>query len=141
MPLLATPLGMAGVSDMCDCLSGWYFFPVRLIAGYAFAIFVVYIVVPAWDIYQGVRLLFCNKEKWDEIPAAKLTEQLGEAVPQLTIAVTFYCKNWHWLPPADCTFGVLTMTMSAGSILIGLVTGCMARGTAGGLERMFLGNF
>ena len=58
-------------------------------------------------------------------PILKLFEQFGEAVPQFVIAVTFYSKNYHWLEPNELIFGILTMTLSLGSILIGAGNGIM----------------
>ena len=57
------------------------------------------------------------------LPALKLPEQFGEAVPQLAIAVTFYYKNAHWLSQWEMFKGILTMTLSVGSILYGMVNG------------------
>ena len=58
------------------------------------------------------------------MPMYKLFEQFGEAVPQFVIAVTFYANNAHWLPRSDLYFGIFTMVMSAGSIIMGVVNGC-----------------
>ena len=48
---------------------------------------------------------------------------MDEAIPQFVIAVTFYSKNAHWLDSDEMLFGILTMTLSAGSILIGIGNG------------------
>ena len=54
----------------------------------------------------------------------KLVEQFGEAIPQFVITVTFYAHNAHWLPKSDLQFGIFTMVMSCGSILMGVGSGC-----------------
>ena len=59
------------------------------------------------------------------MPAFKLFEQVGEAVPQLSIAATFYALNWHWLSEWDQVMGIVTMTLSTGSVIMGLVKGGM----------------
>ena len=53
----------------------------------------------------------------------KLPEQLGEAIPQFVIAVVFYSKNYHWLSQWELIKGGATMTLSCGSILVGVVCG------------------
>ena len=62
-----------------------------------------------------------------EMPAFKLLEQFGEAIPQFVIAVTFYANNAHWLPKSDFHFGIFTMVMSAGSIVMGVGSGSWNR--------------
>ena len=69
------------------------------------------------------------------MPASKLFEQIGEAVPQFTIAVTFYALNWHWLSPWDRGMGAGTMVLSAGSILMGVVKGGIIVKERGGLKK------
>ena len=97
---------------------------------YLIAAWTVYLWVPATDIYWGVRNLFCHEKYEKEVnghanmPVYKLFEQFGEAIPQFVIAVTFYANNAHWLPPVDLYFGIFTMIMSAGSILMGIGSGC-----------------
>ena len=100
------------------------------ILAYAWSVFQVYLAVPGMDIYFGFKNLCCHAsfkdndaKRYAKMPAMKLFEQIGEAVPQFSIAVTFYTLNWHWLSPWDKTMGVVTMTLSAGSILMGLVKG------------------
>ena len=95
---------------------------------YLIAAWTVYLWVPITDIYWGMKNLLCH-EKYEEdehadMPVYKLFEQFGEAIPQFAIAVTFYANNAHWLPPADLYFGIFTMIMSAGSILMGIGSGC-----------------
>ena len=121
---------------------------------YAWSVFIVYLYVPTLDVLLGFKNVFfhgdykddinnnegkgefdrqqsrqkaaCwNATLHDKIPAWKLFEQFGEALPQFLIAVTFYSKNAHWLEADDIAFGALTMVLSAGSMVIGLVQGIM----------------
>ena len=84
--------------------------------------------------YLSLQNLFCHARFKDNetyminhlaMPAFKLFEQIGEAVPQLCIAATFYALNWHWLSEWDQVMGIVTMTLSTGSVIMGLVKGCM----------------
>ena len=157
MPCTAAPLGVAFVAERkwldslkeIRLLKPIYFLGLAIV-GYFFAFFVVYIRVPLFDLYWGVRNLFCHealKEDaglFHEMPAFKLYEQLGEAVPQLTIGLVFYTKNAHWLDPTDLNFGVFTMTLSAVSVLVGI--GCGIKwameeedGLKGNFKVFFLG--
>ena len=105
----------------------------------------VYIMTPVADISYGIANLFCHNgfkglvfhDYYSEIAAHKLFEQIGEAVPQLSIAATFHALNWHWLSFWDKVMGMVTMTLSAGSILIGLVKGGMiVNSEEGSLKRL-----
>ena len=58
-------------------------------------------------------------------PFLKLFEQFGEAIPQFVIGITFYSKNYHWLNENEVLFAIVTMTLSLGSIIIGVVNGCI----------------
>ena len=106
-------------------------YPVRAIAAYLLSVLMVYIVVPLYDIYLGFRNVFCHKSYKDgsgneihsEAPAMKVPEQLGEAIPQFLVAVVFYAKNYHWLSPWEIIKGGVTMFLSCGSILFGVVCG------------------
>ena len=130
-------LGMGSFDLFDDPPKQWFSLPFfyigRLIFAYTFSAFFVYIIVPGADIYLGLKNLCCHArlknsddaEDQAEMPALKLFEQIGEAVPQFSIAATFYLLNWHWLSQGDKLMGVVTMTLSAGSILMGLVRGCM----------------
>ena len=46
------------------------------------------------------------------MPALKLFEQLGEAVPQFIIAVIFYSNNFDILDTWERAMGVTTMILS-----------------------------
>ena len=136
-------LGMGWVEGICNPPKQWFYLPFfyigKLISAYAASAFFVYIIVPGTDIFFGFTNLCCHAssknsadfcsgtfaEDQANMPAAKLYEQIGEAVPQFSIAATFYLLNWHWLSQGDKLMGVVTMTLSAGSILMGLVRGCI----------------
>ena len=111
-----------------------FFYLGKLILAYTCSIFFVYIVIPGRDMYLAMNNLFCHARFLDTphlvfahraMPAYKLFEQIGEAVPQFCIAVIFYALNWHWLSEWDQVMGIVTMTLSMGSINMGLVKGCM----------------
>ena len=86
------------------------------------------------DIYWGFQNLFCHQKYREDLiekdeagdlshksmAALRLFEELGEAIPQFAIAVTFYANNAHWLPEDELKFGIFTMVMSAGSTLMGI---------------------
>ena len=126
MPLLGLPLAWALLDEKLNC-SLLKLIPIKFLFFYAASAFIVYVYVPAAEIFFGLVNVFCHSsykedndaEVHDGYPALKLPEQIGEAVPQLIIAATFYSKNPHWLD----TFGILTMTLSAGSILMGIGNG------------------
>ena len=103
---------------------------IRFIWGYAITFIMLYLWIPGTDIYLGVQNLFCHEkykeyehdEKHAKMPVAKLFEEFGEAIPQFVIAVTFYDNSAYWLPLSDLQFGIFTMVMSAGSIVMGAHT-------------------
>ena len=132
------------------CLLIPFFYIGKLLLAYAISSLCVYLLFPFMDISLGFKNLFCHasfKEDdaydYSDMPAQKLFEQIGEAVPQFTIAVTFYSLNWHWLSPWDRGMGVGTMTLSAGSILMGVVKGGMIVREKGGWKSFLTkdGNF
>ena len=126
--------------DVC-CLFLPLYYLTKFLRPYINAVFVIYIWIPGMDIYWGVQNLFCH-EKYNreqnalnnkyqqnctthaEVPFFKLFEQFGEAIPQLVIALIFYTNNAHWLTESDYNIGKLTMVMSAGSIVMGVGSGC-----------------
>ena len=114
-------------------------------AGYAVSVFFLYVAVPAIDICLGVKNLLCHesykaetsatlnsvffasnpsiRKESDakfhaETPAWKTFEQLGEAIPQILLAITFYSKNCHWLDSEELIFGVATISLSGGRYLV-----------------------
>ena len=135
MPILA--MRNLGEGEFDNPPKQWFYLPFfyigKLIFVYASSAFSVYILIPGLDIIFGFSNLCCHAsfknsqaaKRQAEAPAYKLFEQIGEAVPQFSIAATFYLLNWHWLSQGDKLMGVVTMTLSAGSILMGLVRGCM----------------
>ena len=105
---------------------------VKAILYYLASVLWVYIIIPVSDVVFAAKNVLCHEKfkgneydrgNMDVMPILKLFEQFGEAVPQFTIALTFYLKNYHWLNSNELTFGILTMTLSLGSIMIGVVNG------------------
>ena len=82
----------------------------------------------SWIIYWGLQSLLCHekyendkvdgegKEYHASMPAHKVYEQFGEAIPQLVIAVTFYANNAHWLPQGDLLFGIFAIAISGANV-------------------------
>ena len=137
MPILNMGFGLTKSALFIDPPKQKVFLPFYYIAYLSFAYvssaFYVYIYIPGWDIIFAVKNLCCHAsfknsvqaEYHATMPAKKLFEQIGEALPQFSIAATFYILNWRWLSKGDKLMGVVTMTLSAGSIMMGLVRGCM----------------
>ena len=133
-------------APQCDFLrEKYYLLPIywvaRVLIGYIVSVIWVYVLIPVSDIYWGFLNLCCHmKYKTDDSiygdgtlrddherwPSYKLFEQFGEAIPQFVIGVTFYFNNHHWLLEREVIFGIVTMTLSLGSIVIGIVNGCIA---------------
>ena len=116
------------------CLFLPFFYAGKVIFAYVASAFYVYLYVPTWDIIFAFKNLCChagfkNSEQADiqaMMPAKKLFEQIGEAVPQFSIAATFYALNWYYISFGNKLMGAVTMTLSLGSIMMGLVKGIMA---------------
>ena len=136
MPLLSIVQGWNTVDELLDCQEGLNIFlyclllPIRLFKpalAYVASAFFVYLYIPVYDMYLALlNLCGCERHYAKEIhenlmPVLKIFEQIGEAVPQLCIAATFYTLNWHWLSPSDKMMGMVTMTLSTGSVMMGLV--------------------
>ena len=107
MPLFALPIGLWSWISL-DCLEqNSILLPLCYIAkfliSYVASVLFVYLFIPTIDTIMAVfmLLLICsssfknleNNRYMAILPALKLPEQFGEAVPQLAIAVTFYYKN------------------------------------------------
>ena len=118
----------------CDCLKRkWYllplYYPLQVLRGYLVAVLNVYFSIPVMDCYWGLKSIFFNDEYKEEksihdtMPALKLFEQIGEGVPQLALAISFYATYGRQLTPNQLIFGYVTMALSAGSVLIGIVNG------------------
>ena len=113
--------------------------PFKILGAYWYAIGFVYFGIPSGDISFGLRSLFChesykNKETeyeekynhWHSVFAAmKIFEQFGEAIPQFIIALLFYSNNSGRLYFNEMLIGGLTLTLSFGSIVFGVVNGIM----------------
>ena len=131
-----------------NCVLVPLYFAAGVLWYYACSVIWVYLIVPMFDIFYGARNVFCHARYKEDggadahakAPAMKLFEQLGEAVPQLTLAIVFYSKNSHWLPATEIHFGIFTMALSAGSVAMGTFTGIRAaRNSEKGLLVLFFG--
>ena len=107
-------------------------YPFMAVASYIASFLCVYLTIPFLDLYLGLRNVFRHTsyksegddDEHDKFVAAKLPEQLGEAIPQFVIAMVFYSKNYYWLSSWEMIKGGVTMTLSCGSILVGIARGC-----------------
>ena len=116
-----------------SCVIRPFFYIGKLILAYACSIFFVYVFIPLQDMYFALKNIIWHahfksnqdNKSFQAMTALKLFEQIGEAVPQLCIAAIFYTSNWHWLSEWDRVMGIVTLTLSAGSIIMGLVKGGM----------------
>merc|ERR1712037_72939 len=111
------------------------FYPLKVLISYFISALCVYIVIPVFNIGMGLCDIFCPECLWwnpkttavyDAMPAFKIPEQLGEAIPQFTIAVVFFSNNADWLSPWEMTQGYVTMILSCGGILMGMYNGITA---------------
>ena len=83
------------------------------------------------DNNDGVEVL-CRGFQFrpDHMPMHKLWEQVGEAAPQLALALTFLINHWKFVETHDLVFGtkmpktLLSIVFSFGSLMIGLIMGC-----------------
>ena len=108
----------------------------RVTWAYSVAVVWIYFWIPGMSVYWGGLKVFNmqrfrddeDNDLYRQLPAMKLCEQFVEAIPQLAIALTFYLNNYHWLPISDLVFGSVTMALSGGSIIMGVVSGCCVLG-------------
>ena len=102
---------------------------------------VIYILIPYMSLRRGIKIAWTGEDYDDEdellpgFPAMYLTafksfEILGEAFPQLVLAVVFTSNNFPFLAESVTYFGVneftislVSMIFSAGSLCFGLYTG------------------
>ena len=107
------------------------------------ASFMVYVYIPFKDISLGVAELIWGTIDMESqaISGLKLFEQLGNAVPQFCIALTFYIRHKTWIDENNQLFGklyppksisenpinlsqtLLSISLSLGSITLGLIKG------------------
>ena len=148
-PLIFMPFGfwwgLAGFprineEELEEVVDTTFTFRLKRICAYISAVFWVYLYIPCRDIYLCFSSLLCHEsykeneeDESNELPHAlmptlKLFEQFGEAIPQFVIAVVFYSKNFEWLDIGEWVMGVATMTLSCGSIVIGVTQGCRKQG-------------
>ena len=133
--------------ETCNTVALIIVYPIYAIVAYVISFVVVYVAIPFADICLGCMDIFThgkyegdtqcyecdedNDQTSDFIPAKfhnfvkimKFPEQLGEAIPQLIIAVIFFSKNAHWLSSWEMFEGGFTMALSCGSIIFGVYTG------------------
>ena len=78
------------------------------------------------------KLLELSGQKETQHRIKKLFEQLGEALPQVGLNITFYCNNTYyiWFTETSSILGfpttLISMVFSFGSILLGLFNGVRA---------------
>ena len=100
-----------------------------------FALILVHIVSPIFFIYHGVQIMF--SKKWEENEKEKVEydfmkvfEQLGEAIPQVIIAIVFYSLNKEFVDNYDHVFGfsipttLISIIFSAVSLVLGIKSSC-----------------
>ena len=63
------------------------------------------------------------EELHDVIRGSKLFEQFGEALPQLALNFHFVYTNYDSIDSDDRIYSVVTMSLSLGSILAGILLG------------------
>ena len=123
--------------------------PIIFIFDYLFLFFCGYIVLPLMFLVIGVKVLFGVKIDPDEdifkilnfspvspsrknLPFFLLFENIGEALPQLTLSLIFLAKSYPILLISDTLFGIpipislVTSIFSFGSLCMGFYSGCKA---------------
>ena len=116
------------------------FFP---LLNFLVSVAVVYILLPIGSLWISLRILFLGDDfEQDEvvylvgIPVVpnhmsefKLSEQLGEAAPQIILCVTFYINNYQFIHTHDLIPGtpvpktLVSVVFSFGSLMLGVVMG------------------
>ena len=121
---------LEGLREACHPI---VFHPIKLLVAYVSAVIWVYLIIPIGDMAFGFMNL-CDHDVYKtedkrgnlpidvhaKFPTMLLFEECGEAIPQFVIAVTFYSNNPNLLD----FWGVVTMTLSCGSIIKGIFEGC-----------------
>ena len=111
--------------------------PLELLSAMA----IIYIDIPYASLKGGIKrawngsvdetevLGFAMDIDTDNLPMVKVFEYLGEACPQLVLAVVFAIHNYPFLVDHDTYFGIqipvtiVSIVFSLGSLIIGLVSG------------------
>ena len=105
-------------------------------------VFVYYIYVPILTLIHAVRKLWQDDDldedkevlffSYKNAPVMKLFECVGEAVPQLILAVVYAANNYPYLLEQDDYLGIgipvtiISCIFSAGSIVMGLISAIKA---------------
>ena len=121
-----------------EVLSFVIFMPIFILA----AVFLCYIYVPILTLVHAVRKLLKGHEldedkrflrvSYKDAPFLKLFECVGEAVPQLILAVVYAANNYPYLLAHEDYLGIgipvtiISCIFSAGSIVMGLISGIKA---------------
>lgn len=104
----------------------------------------IYILVPYAALKRGIKIAWTGKDylghhdiipsiPMAQLPALKAFEFLGEALPQLILAIIFTSNNLPYLSEnqtyfgiSECSISLVSMIFSAGSLCFGLYTGIPA---------------
>ena len=104
----------------------------------------IYVLIPYAALKRGIKIAWTGEDydgsgilagifRNSELPFLKAFEFLGEALPQLVLAIIFTANNYPYLSESQTYFGVsevtislVSMIFSAGSLIIGLFTGSLA---------------
>ena len=128
-----------------NAISTTLLFGVRVLLGFP----VAYLKLWVDAVLHAMANLGCVPQKWTEYDQKmkflkiesslglelqnkimKLLEQLWEALPQLALATTYYYNNTYyiWFSETSLPFPttIISMTLSSGSVLVGLISGATA---------------
>ena len=107
------------------------YYSVKAILCIAFSFMWVYGIIPMMGIWYSFKaLIYPNvaMENAKIIPGFKLFEQLGEAIPQFLIGAVFFYNYHTQLPQSDLHFFWVSISLSFGSIMYGVIDGIISRG-------------
>ena len=125
--------------NCCKIMVGIIFLPIDMLA----SSIMIYILIPYMSLRRGVKIAWTGQDyantdeiisNFDfdasELTALKAFEFLGEALPQLILAIVFTSNNFPFLSETQTYFGaneftisLVSMIFSAGSLCFGLCTG------------------
>ena len=99
----------------------------------------IYIIIPLGALESGVRMACYNDPNKENkifkiitpkgLPFWKMFEYVGEAIPQLTLALVYYISNREFVDSSETHYGisipttVISIIFSSGSTLLGLYQG------------------
>ena len=103
----------------------------------AVSAFASYLFYPIFAIYVSFRIAWAGKDYDDDVKEdaieqvafVKMTESVGEAVPQFILSLVFIANNYPYLLENDVYFGVhvplscISCIFSFGSMIMGLMNG------------------